>query len=110
VFPLQDAKTKQLRVIVINKNQYKAATVELHVGGPALYKQAQVIRLVATGANPLGARSNVTLGGVRFEPLGSETAGQPTSQWVYNRVSKGSTHYKVYMPPGSAALLQAYPA
>jgi hypothetical protein len=115
VWPLRDAASGSLRVLVLNKAAFAAANVDVRVNRAAGYGAGSLLRLVARGANPLAAADGITLGGQYYQH-GGALAGVEVKEAVpaalvrVPRKSGGGgvdtlLRYRVYMPPGSAALL-----
>lgn len=65
---------------------------------------ASITRLVASGQEPLEEASAITLGGLRYLDGGGRE-GVPTVDMARRMVVCGASVWKVYMPPGSAALI-----
>ncbi len=105
VFPLESTSTGQVNVVIINKNEFAAVGVLLNASGD--WGDASVTRLVAAGPRPLSARNQITLGGMGYMPSGSAMRGNTAMERVsVQRGSNGVSSYRVYMPPGSAAVVR----
>lgn len=112
VFPLEALATGQLRIVLINKNAKEGAAVQLNVGGGPNggYGDALVTRLVSAAPMPLEGRGGISLGGMSY-PFGSTTmSGQQTFEKVKAQKGSAGQTYRVYMPPGSAAIVGIPPA
>lgn len=115
VFPLQDASSGALRVVLINKDGRRAGNVALRLptGGKmaASLPPATVTRMVAKGSNPLEAKEGggqITLGGVWLDIGGVEKGTRATESVKAGPGGGGSDFaaWRVYMPPASAAIVE----
>lgn len=104
VWPLWNEKDKALRVVVINKRPSTAVNVTLAVNKPSGFGFATITRMVAPGTNPLEAKTGVTVGGQFFD-ANAELAGAPAAERILRSGYQGKLAWRVYMPPGSAALV-----
>ena len=107
VWPLWDEGARELRAVVINKRASEAADALLRIAGGRredFQPDARVARLVAKGAAPLEARDGITIAGQSYQ-LGGKLVGSAVEETVKSEVSDGTQAWRVYMPPGSAALV-----
>lgn len=104
VWPLWDGAARQLRVVVINKRASEAVDATLRIPKAGGFGAASISRLVASGGAPLEAKSGITLGGVAYG-LGGKAQGAPASEVVPRVGAGGRSTWRVYMPPGSAAIV-----
>lgn len=116
VFPLQDAGgSGGLRVVLINKDGKQGGWVSLLVAGAgggggastSSLPAATVTRMVAKGVDPLNVKEAdaITLGGVWLD-VGGVVKGRETTETVRARSGPGGAAWRVYMPPGSAAIVE----
>ncbi|WIA08610.1 hypothetical protein OEZ85_008039 [Tetradesmus obliquus] len=107
VWPLIDVNTQELRFVLVNKHPNRAGTQVIRINrGWGYNAPAVVTRLVARGEDPLSATSGISLGGYYYA-VGGVLKGADASELVPNeKDSSGLTSWKVYMPPGSAALVR----
>lgn len=106
IWPLRDTKSADVRIVIINKDGFSAIQVNIKLTNVAdKYGPATLTRLVATGSNPLTAKYGVTLAGQTVDASG-RAKGSYVFETVPKTTPKGFTTYSVYMPPGSAALLE----
>jgi len=115
VFPLKDASSGALRVVLINKSPREAGNVALRLPtggrGAGSLPRATVTRMVARGDSPLEAKEAggaITLGGVWLD-LGGVERGSAATEGVQAGPGAGGggfAAYKVYMPPASAAIVE----
>ncbi len=89
-----------LRVVVINKDLRRTASIQLAVP-PALAGRpaARVERLTAPSA---GARTHITLGGRTF---GKTVNGLPTGRPLFTRIIGHKHTFTIIVPPASALML-----
>jgi len=105
VWPLLDVNSEELRVVIINKHPSQAGTQSIRINRSWGYAgPAKVSRLVARGEDPLSATGGVTIGGY-FYGLGGVQKGEDRSEYVQMTPDNGMQAWKIYMPPGSAALV-----
>jgi hypothetical protein len=104
VWPLWDEAEKELRIVVINKRANEAIDAVLRIAKPGGYGAASVARLVAAGDAPLQAKGGVSIGGITYG-LGGKLQGTPAIETVARSASDGKLAWKIYMSPGSAALV-----
>lgn len=118
VFPLQDAASGALRVVLINKSAREAGNVALRLPSaagagapPASLPSATVTRMVARGDNPLEAREGggaITLGG-KWLDVGGVEKGEAAEESVKAGPGGGGSGFaawRVYVPPASAAIVE----
>ncbi len=113
MFPLAALAGGELRIVVINKHGAEAAGVQLSVvGGAGAYGDGNVTRLVASGPRPLQARYGISLAGRSYAMQGDTLTGAPAYEMLPSIPAPGggAPTYKLYMPPGSAALVVLPPA
>lgn len=109
LWPLLDVNTQQLRSVVINKHASRAGIQHICLHKPWVQKypaRAKVTRLLAKGAEPLSAKGGISLAG-RVFGSGGLLMGKEQHSWVFSRHVHGRSCWEVYMPPGSAALIES---
>jgi len=105
IFPLEEIKTSRVRIVVINKEKWRAGNVDVAIHGPKRYATCKITRLVAAGSNPLEARTGISLGGQAFQERGARLLGKEVRETLTLQLMNGRSQGRIYMPPGSAALL-----
>jgi hypothetical protein len=119
VFPLQESNgSGRVRVVLINKDGKRGGWVTVKVaaaagaagGGAAGGAAAVVTRMVAKGSDPLNVREAdaITFGGVWLD-IGGVPKGKATTEQVVKGGGAEGGGWRVYMPPGSAAIVELPP-
>jgi hypothetical protein len=107
VWPLQDNESGELRWVIINKSGERGGRARVRINRKQGYaSSASVTRLVARGNSPLTSfAGGVTIGGQRYGN-GAQVQGKSAIESVGVSLNGETLQFEVYMPPGSAALVQ----
>lgn len=108
VWPLEDNKSKVVRVVIINKHATSGTGVRVELPDVG-YTNGKLIRLL--GKRGLTDEWGVSLGNMTYTLTG-KPFGYPAGEIIYKQQYQRNTQeksfpvtYNMYMPPASAALL-----